>query len=79
MTAKRWVEDSSVCVFAAILLALSYEIFIFPNQFAPAGLPGIATMIQHIFKFNAGYMMYLFNIPLLVAMVLLGNKELWLH
>ena len=75
MTAKRWVEDSAVCVFAAILLALSYEIFIFPNQFAPAGLPGIATMIQHIFKFNAGYMMYLFNIPLLVAMILLGNKE----
>ena len=32
MTAKRWVEDSAVCVFAAILLALSYEIFIFPNM-----------------------------------------------
>ncbi len=75
MTVRRWIEDSVVCVFAAVLLALSYEIFIFPNQFAPAGLPGIATMIQHIFNFNAGYMMYLFNIPLLVAMILLGNKE----
>ena len=31
----------------AILLALNYHIFIVQNNFAPAGLNGIATMVQY--------------------------------
>ena len=30
----------------AMLAALNYEVFVFPNQFAPAGLNGICTMVQ---------------------------------
>ena len=29
-----------------ILGALNYELFVFPNQFAPSGVNGICTIIQ---------------------------------
>ncbi len=48
----------------AILLALNYHIFIVQNHFAPAGLNGIATMVQYKTGFSISYMSLLINIPL---------------
>ena len=31
-------------VLMALLYAVTYELFVFPNKFAPAGLNGIATI-----------------------------------
>ncbi len=49
---------------AAVLLAFVYYIFIVTNNFAPAGLNGIATMIQYKTGFSISYMSLLINIPL---------------
>ncbi|MBE6972015.1 MAG: YitT family protein [Ruminococcaceae bacterium] len=51
-------------VFSAILLAFGYQLFIVENGFAPAGLNGIATMVQYKTGFSIGYMSLLINIPL---------------
>lgn len=51
---------------AAMLMALNYQIFILSNAFAPSGLNGIATMVQHVFHFSVGYMSLLINVPLAV-------------
>lgn len=59
----------------AALSALSYQLFIFPNSFAPAGFNGIATMIQHLFGINVGYLSLIFNIPLIIAVFVLVNKD----
>ena len=59
----------------ALGMAFSYKLFIFPNQFAPAGVGGIATMVQHVFKFNAGYLNLLINLPILVIAWKLVNRE----
>ncbi len=48
----------------AVLLALNYHIFIVQNSFAPAGLNGIATMVQYKTGFSISYMSLLINIPL---------------
>ena len=48
----------------ALLAALNYRIFIFPNRFAPSGINGICTMIQYIFGINVGYLSLVINIPL---------------
>ncbi len=53
-----------VIVVIALIAALNYEIFVFPNSFAPAGLNGICTMIQHIWGFSVGYLSLIINIPL---------------
>ena len=50
----------------ALLNALSYQLFIFSNRFAPAGLNGICTMIQHICGINVGYLSLIVNIPLAI-------------
>ena len=50
----------------ALLSAMSYNIFIFSNRFAPAGLNGICTMIQHLFGINLGYLSLIINIPLAI-------------
>ena len=53
-----------VIILLALICALNYELFVFPNAFAPAGLNGICTMIQHIFGISVGYLSLLINVPL---------------
>lgn len=62
-------------VVAAVVLAFNYYIFIINNHFAPAGLNGIATMIQYKTGFSISYMALLINIPLAVAAYFLVRKE----
>ncbi len=59
---KAW----TYLVIAAIALvaAVNYEMFVFPNQFAPSGLNGICTMIQHIWGISVGYLSLIINVPL---------------
>ena len=54
----------SVIIILACICALNYQLFVFPNAFAPSGLNGICTMIQHIFNISMGYLSLLINIPL---------------
>ena len=50
----------------ALLNATSYQLFIFSNRFAPAGINGVCTMIQYIFDINVGYLSLMINIPLAI-------------
>ncbi len=62
----RWeqIRAYAAIVLGAILLAFVYQLFIVKNAFAPAGLNGVATMIQYKTGFSIGYMSLLINIPL---------------
>ncbi|MDY3862480.1 MAG: YitT family protein [Eubacteriales bacterium] len=51
----------------AVAYALIYEIFVFPNSFAPAGINGIVTMIQYLFRFKVGYLSLIINLPMLAV------------
>ena len=56
-------------------MALIYETLIFPNAFAPAGINGLATIIQHLFDFSVGYMSIIINIPLIIIVFMLVDKD----
>ena len=75
--AQRKPEYKTLILFPlfALGMAFSYKLFIFPNQFAPAGVGGIATMVQHVFEFNAGYLNLLINLPILCIAWKLVNRE----
>ncbi len=62
-------------VLMALLLAADYYIFIIENHFAPAGLNGIATMVQYKTGFSISYMSLLINIPLCFLAYFLVEKE----
>lgn len=50
----------------ACLMGVSYELFVFPNAFAPAGINGLATMLQYLLHINIGYLSLLINLPLIL-------------
>ena len=76
MTTAKKVLTYFVIIAIALVAALNYEIFVFPNRFAPAGLNGICTMIQHVFGISVGYMSLLINIPLAIAVYFMVSKPL---
>lgn len=62
-------------ILSAILLAFVYYIFIVTNNFAPAGLNGIATMIQYKTGFSISFMSLLINIPLSILAYFLVQRD----
>lgn len=62
-------------ILVAILLAANYHIFIVQNHFAPAGLNGIATMIQYKTGFSISYMSLIINVPLCILAFFLVERE----
>lgn len=69
----------AVIVCVAILAALSYQLFVFPNQFAPAGVNGLCTMIQYLTHISVGYLSLLINIPLAIAVFCKVSRPLALR
>lgn len=61
---KIWTYFAVAAV--AMIAAFNYEIFVFPNQFAPAGINGICTMIQYVTGISVGYLSLLINVPLAI-------------
>lgn len=76
MSSAKKVLTYVVIVLIAFVCALNYELFVFPNRFAPAGLNGICTMLQYIFGINIGYMSMIINIPLALIVYFMVSKPL---
>lgn len=76
MSRAKKVLTYLVIIAVALVCALNYELFVFPNQFAPAGLNGICTMIQYVSGVSVGYMSLIINIPLAIAVYVLVSKPL---
>ena len=68
-----------VIALIAFVCALNYEVFVFPNAFAPSGLNGLCTMIQHIWGISIGYLSLLINIPLALLVYFKVNRSLALR
>ena len=75
MKKKNVVFSYGIILAMACLMALNYRILILENAFAPAGLNGIATMIQYKLNFSVGYMSLLINVPLCVVAFFIVDRE----
>ena len=64
MTRFKKLLTYLVIIGVGLIGALNYELFVFPNQFAPSGVNGICTIIQHVFGVSVGSLSLLINIPL---------------
>ena len=64
MSVVKKVWTYLIIALVALAASVNYELFVFPNQFAPSGLNGICTMIQYVSGISVGYMSLLINIPL---------------
>ena len=70
---KKFVSYAMV-VLIALMMALNYQLFVFPNRFAPAGLNGIFTMIQHVLGFKLSYTSIILNVPLAIISFFVNSK-----
>lgn len=62
-------------IVGAAVIALGFNVFLFPNQIASGGVSGISTILHGLFGWNAGLVQYAFNIPLFIAGVLILGKK----
>lgn len=62
-------------VAVAVVMAFNYQLFIVENNYAPAGLNGIATMIQYKTGFSIGYFSLIINIPLCILAFFSYNRK----
>ena len=56
-----------IVILIALMMAVNYQMFVFPNRFAPAGLNGIFTMIQHVLGIKLSHTTIVLNVPLAIA------------
>ena len=66
MRTMKKVWTYLVIAAVALAAAVNYELFVFPNQFAPSGINGLCTMIQHVWGISVGYLSLLINVPLAI-------------
>ena len=53
-----------VIIGLALVSAVNYQLFIFPNKFAPSGINGLCTMIQYVFGVSVSSLNLIINLPL---------------
>lgn len=63
---KKEVQNLFLVIIACALGAFGMHVFVYPSNFAPGGVEGIATMLQSITKVNAGIYSFALNLPLFI-------------
>ena len=71
---RRWVIDILVMILAAAIYSLGVHIFISPNDIAPGGVTGLAIILTEFWGISVGTLIFLLNIPLIIAGFILLNK-----
>lgn len=60
------VADYLIIMVGSFLYALSVVIFTAPNNIAPGGITGVATMLNFLFGLPIGTLLFVINIPLFI-------------
>ena len=64
---RERLTDLALIALGSLLFALSVVIFSAPNDIAPGGVTGLATMLNYLFRLPIGVMSVAINIPLLLV------------
>ena len=68
------LEYASVLLGSAIV-AISFNIFLLPNEVASGGVSGISTILKGVFDWKPAFVQWAFNIPLFILGVVLLGKN----
>ena len=63
---KNKILDYMIITCGAALYAMSVVVFTAPNNIAPGGLTGVATLINYLFSLPIGTFILIMNVPLLI-------------
>ena len=74
-TAKSVVFTILAVLVAGVLRAISVQVFVVPNDFAPGGITGLATILAFKTPLPAGLYLAIFNLPLIIIAFIFINKR----
>lgn len=63
-----------IMIFACIIYSLGIALFLNPNALAPGGASGVAIIINKLFGFPTGLMIFIINVPLMIAGCCVAGK-----
>ncbi len=72
---KELFVDMIFFIIGALIYAASVNIFTSPNQIAPGGFTGIATLVNHLYDLPIGTVMFALNIPLFIVAYKFFGKD----
>ena len=82
MKRDLWLRELAcvpLTVLTALVVALGMHVLVYPSNFAPAGVDGVATMLQELTGVNAGILGFAINLPLLITALLVLKKRYVLY
>lgn len=74
----RWqglLKEYGLLLLGSLLIAVSFNVFLSPNQVASGGVTGISIIVQTLFGFEPAYTQWALNIPLFIAGTLLLGRQ----
>ncbi|QZT35217.1 YitT family protein [Caldalkalibacillus thermarum TA2.A1] len=69
------IKDYTYLFAGATLVALAFNLFLYPNRIASGGVVGISTILGYLTGIEPGYIQWGINIPLFVAGVAILGKQ----
>ena len=63
---KTFCKDLLVFIIGGIIYSVAVLVFLAPNEIAPGGVTGIATILNFLFSLPIGVVVLIINIPLLI-------------
>ncbi|WP_438447371.1 YitT family protein [Gorillibacterium sp. sgz5001074] len=74
-TPAHYLYEYTLLVAGSLLIALSFNLFLKPNQVASGGVTGISVIVLELFGFNTALTQWALNIPLfLLGLLFLGKQ-----
>ncbi|MGK7378656.1 YitT family protein [Planococcus sp. 1R117A] len=69
------VNDYFSILIGSAIVAISFNVFLLPNEVASGGVSGISTILKGLFDWTPAFVQWSFNIPLFIAGVILLGKN----
>ena len=72
---KTILFDLFICLISGIIVGFAYYLFSTPNDFAPGGVSGIASILYYLSGWNMGYFMIICNTPIFILVCIFVSKK----
>lgn len=66
MKLKIFLQDLAMFIIGGIIYSVAVLVFLSPNEIAPGGVTGVATILNFLFSLPIGITVLIINVPLLV-------------
>jgi len=71
----RYIPMIIMIIAGAALGGISFNVFLMPHKLLSGGVSGVALILNYIFGFNPGVLVFVFNIPIFLAGYKFVDKE----